>query len=233
MARAKKQGMSWQLIGIAAVLAVLVIGGLIAMLGSPGGDQVVPPIVTTKDESVSECTDPDGRPCLGNDDAPVTLYEFADFQCPHCKDYSQIYSRSIKRDFIATGQAKLVWVNFAFQGDESKSAAAAAFCAHSQGGFWSYHDWLFENQAAIANTGGFSRPRLEMIASESGLNLDDFKACLADAAMIELVETDIAFARESGIESTPSFIIGESKIEGSGDQAIEAIRSAIEAASGG
>lgn len=232
MARAQKRGMSWQLIGISAVFAVLVVGGLITLFSSGGGGDVVPPIVITKDDTVGECTDPDGRPCLGDDDAPATLYEFADFQCPHCQAHSQIYARSIKRDYLATGKAKLVWVNFAFQGPESKSAAAAALCAQRQGMFWEYHDWLFENQA-LANTGGFSRARLDMIAEDAGLDVDTFKACLEDGAVFELVEADIAFARESGIESTPSFIVGESKIEGSGEQSVDAIRSALEAASGG
>lgn len=233
MARTRKKGVSWQLIGIAAVLAVLVIGGIVSMFGDGGSDGVVPPIVVTDDDTVEVCTDPDGRPCLGSDDAPVTFYEFADFQCPHCKDHSQIYARSIKRDYIATGKAKLVWVNFAFQGAESTDAAAAALCANDQGEFWNYHDWLFENQAAIANTGGFSRARLELIAGEAGLDVDAFKACMADGEMADRVADDVSFARESGIESTPSFIVGESKIEGSGDQSVDALRSAIDAASGG
>ena len=234
MAKANGRGISWQLIGIAAVLAVLVIGGLITLLDS-GDSDIESPIVITKEESlgIGECTDPEGRPCLGDDDAPVTLYEFADFQCPHCADHSQLYAKSIKRDYIATGKAKLVWVNFSFLGDESKAAAAAGLCAQDQGYFWELHDWMFENQATLANTGGFSRARLEQMAVSAGVDGDAFKACLEDDSIAQQVEADTAFARESGVESTPSFVIGDTKVEGSGVDAVKAIGSAIEAAISG
>jgi len=230
MAKQKRKKISWQLIGISGVLAVFVVGGVIALLSGAGAGEVAEPIVRAKSPGMEECTDPEGRPCLGSDDAPVTIHEFADFQCPHCRDFSQLYVKSIKEDYIETGQAKLVWVNFAFMGDESNAAAVAGFCAQDQGMFWEMHDWIFENQRAMTDSGGFSRDRLLDMAEGAGLDVPTFEECLDDPEQLERVRADKDFGYEVGVESTPSFLVDDTKVQGAGQAAVEEIRQAIDAA---
>jgi len=237
MARRRSQGVSWQLIGIVAVLAVFLVAGIIWVASSSGRDDLEPPLIVMMDEAldleagVSE----DGYPVLGSADAPVTFYEFADFQCPHCKDHHDIYAKRINRDYVATGKAKMVWVTFAFQGDESINAAKAGYCALDQSPeqFWTLHDWLFENQAAIANTGGFAPARLALMADQIGLDVAAFDACFADPATLERVEAGKAFAIEKGVESTPSFLVGETLVAGTGEENLVPLRQALDTASTG
>lgn len=241
----KKSGISWELVGIVALLAVFGIGILVWASSGPSTGVTAPverslqPAVEGPGEPVDAGTpaaeagtavavgdaapagmerpsgvDKDGRPYLGKEDAPVTVYEFADFQCPHCKKFTLDDAPVIKADYVDKGVVKLVFVNFPFLGDESNQAARAALCASEQGKFWDMHDWLFANQAELSNTGGFSRDRLGEIAGSAGLEVETFKTCLEDPAIIERAKKDRDFGGTVGVDSTPSFLINEQLLAG-------------------
>lgn len=228
-----KNAISWELIGMAAVLAVFAFGLIIWLVAKP--DDI-------KEPSFSSATGPDGaelptgvdadgRPTLGNPDAPVTFYEFADFQCPHCKLYTTDHAKGVKEAFVATGKARLVWANAPFGGPESEAAAKAALCAGQQGKFWTMHDWLFQNQALTRNQGGFSQARLEEMAGKIGLDLDSFKACQEDPAVQDLLDADEKLLAAKGIASTPTFLVGEAKVEGAdGEKLKQTLQEAVDAA---
>jgi len=252
--RKRQRGVSWELLGIVALLGVFMVGVLI-WLASPSarggieapdfssvnlsdaGPQAEPAATGTVadvSEPVAETapaiptgTTEDGRPFVGNADAPVTIYEFADFQCPHCKAYTVEDSKAIKTDFVARGTARIVFVNFPFLGDESRLAARAALCASEQGNFWDYHDWLFHNQATVSNSGGFSRDRLVQIAEGVGLDTAAFDTCLDDTAMADKVKADQDLGTQYGVNSTPSFLIDDQLLAG---PALPTLREAIEKA---
>jgi protein-disulfide isomerase len=170
----------------------------------------------------------DGRPYLGSAAAPVTVYEFADFQCPHCRDFSHLATPTLRDEYIATGRARLVWVNNPILGDESTQAAKAGHCAAEQGEFWAYHDWLFANQAALYNSGAFSTDRLtQMAAAVEGMDATAFGECLSSTEAAEAVSRDQQFGRESGVSQTPSFLVGKTLVEG-GD--LQKVKEAIDAA---
>ena len=234
--RTKKQGPSWQLIGIVAVLAAFFIMGLIWLVSGGGEDAVKTPEIHALGGDVSEDQQgvtEDGRAFMGDADAPVVVYEFADFQCSHCRDFSQTYSKGFKRDYIASGKVKLVWVNFPFLGDESNGAAAAGYCANDQGHFWEMHDWIFENQSpTISNNGAFSPERLSEMAEGIGLDVAAFEACLSEPSTIERVQADDDFSRETGVESTPSFLVesSETLVAGGGSVEVEELIAAVEEA---
>ncbi len=236
MAKRKKQGISWQLIGIAAVLAAFFLMGLIWLLSGGSSDGPATPVSQSLGGDVAEDMHgihDDGRPFMGDPDAPVVVYEFADWQCPHCRDFSQTYSKGFKRDYIGSGKAKLVWVNFAFLGDESNTAAAAGFCAADQGEFWAMHDWIFENQTAVNNDGAYNTERLTSMAESIGLDTEVFANCMSDPETIARVQADRDFATETGVESTPSFLIGETLVAGGGQAEVLDLSTAVDTALAG
>jgi len=117
------------LIGV-VVLAVVAVA-VFASLDQAGAGQDAAPDDSALDKS------------LGAADAPVLVAEFADFQCPYCKDFSDGPGQLLKEEYVDTGKVRFVFRHFAFLGDESTWAAEASDCADEQGRFWENHDRLF------------------------------------------------------------------------------------------
>lgn len=230
---AGKNKLSWEIIGMAAILAVFGVGFLIFLLASPNAlkEPDFSSILGPDGQEIATSVDADGRSVLGDPDAPVTVYEFADFQCPHCQSYTLTQSKAVKDEFVATGIAKIVWVNAPFGGVESEAAAKAGFCAGEQGKFWPMHDWLFFNQPKLRNDGGFSDARLTEFANRIGLDEAGFSACLKDPAIQDRLDADDKLLAAKGVSSTPTFIIGERKVEGAdGEQLKKVIQETADAA---
>jgi len=230
---AAKNKLSFEIIGMAAILAVFAVGLLIYLLTSPNAikEPDFQSVVGPDGQEIPTSVDQDGRPVLGKPDAKVTVYEFADFQCPHCQHYTLTQSKAVEDAFVATGMAKMVWVNAAFGGAESEAAAKAALCAGQQGKFWVMHDWLFFNQPKVRNSNGFSPQRLADMADRIGLDQASFKACLTDPAIQDQVDADNKLLAAKGVNSTPTFLIGERKVEGAdGEQLKKVIQETFDAA---
>jgi protein-disulfide isomerase len=235
----RKKGVSWELIGMLAVLAVFVVGFVFWVLTPE--DRIMAPAFSSLDPDFEGAGDPeavieagveeDGRPSLGSQDAPVTFYEFADYQCPHCRDFTTKMAKEMKADYLATGKARLIWVNAAFGGAESEAAAIASLCASEQGLFWPMHDYLFANQANVRNQGGFATDRLLAMGDRIGADTDTLRTCIEDPAMRERVAADMEMVQEYDVDSTPSFVVGETKVVG-GDavELAKALDAAIAAA---
>jgi protein-disulfide isomerase/uncharacterized membrane protein len=151
----------------------------------------------------------------GPDDAPVTIVEFSDFQCPACAhaflDLQDLVRR--RRD------VRLVFRHYPLDDrcNEAMShgvhpvaclAACAAECAAQQDKFWEYHNLLFENQAGLA------RDTLFSLARDCGLDIARFRTCLDDPATLELVRDDVGAGSALGIKSTPTIFINGRRIEG-------------------
>lgn len=151
----------------------------------------------------------DERNVLGNPDAPVTIYEFSDFECPFCKRFIDTSYPEIKEKLIDTGKAKLVFVHFPLPSHENAlSAAMASECAAYQGKFWEMHDKLFENQASL------SVENFKIWAEELGLSTEEFNSCLDNSEPYETIFSDFSRASSYYISGTPSFIIGDEIIVG-------------------
>lgn len=99
-------------------------------------------------------------PVLGKPDAPVTVIEFADFQCPFCERFYKDAEKGIIENYVKSGKVKFVFRNYAFLGPESNIAAEGSYCASEQGKFWEYHNFLFDNQGP-ESSGTFSKENLE------------------------------------------------------------------------
>lgn len=145
----------------------------------------------------------------GNTNAPVTIVEFSDFECPYC---GKFYSESlglIRANYIDTGKANFVFMHFplGFHPDAMPTAVASE-CAGDQGKFWEMHDKIFEGQSSLGKDN-----YLEW-AGELGLNVDIFSACLISGKHDAKINSDSAYGSSIGISGTPGFFINGVKVEG-------------------
>ena len=151
---------------------------------------------------------------MGDKNAPVKIIEYADFQCPFCRQYWQETEPQIIKTYIATGKVFYEYRSVgAFIGPESASAAKAAYCAGDQGKFWEYHDVLYSNWTG-ENVGDFAPDKLSQYAVATGLAQKTFEECLSLDKYSNQIQEDVANAKASGIHSTPSFLINGKLIEG-------------------
>lgn len=150
---------------------------------------------------------------LGNQDAKVSIVEFADFQCPYCGRHHQSVEPSLVEEYVKTGKANIVYKHLAFLGPESVGAAVAAECAADQGKFWEYHDYLFEHQAG-ENQGAFTQDKLLAFGKDIGLDSAAFEKCVKDGETLSRVQADTAEAQKFGVGSTPTFFVNGEPLVG-------------------
>jgi protein-disulfide isomerase len=143
---------------------------------------------------------------LGKAEAPVTVVEWGDYQCPHCGTFNQDIAPQLIADYVATGKVRFEYRNLAFLGDESIQAAEAAMCANDQGSFWRYHDTLFANQHG-ENQGAFANDRLKDMAKQLSLDTDQFNTCLDEGTHEDEVKATRQEASAAGITSTPTIVV--------------------------
>ena len=162
-------------------------------------------------------TSVDDDPVLGDKNAPVTIVEFSDYECPFCKRHFDETLPQLIKNYIDTGTAKLVYrdLPLSFHDPMATKEAVAANCAREQGGdstYFQYHDEIFTRTKSNGN--GLSEADLTTIATAVGLDLDTFNTCLVDPAQEEEVKKDLADAGKAGATGTPSFVVGKSTSNG-------------------
>lgn len=152
-----------------------------------------------------------GRPSLGRQDAPVTMVEFSDYQCPFCKRHSLTVFPIIKKDYIDTGKLRYVFRDFPIANlhPQAKKAHEAAHCAGEQNKYWEMHEILFKNPK------GLSVKVLKRYGQDIGVDGDKFNDCLKSGKYSREIEREIADGTKAGVRGTPSFFIGPS---GSGEK---------------
>ena len=166
----------------------------------------------------------DDDPVKGNANAPVTIIQFSEFQCPFCGRFARDTLPSIQKDYIDTGKVKIIYRDFVVH-STSRIAQIASECADEQGKYWEYHDKLFENQGALDSDS------LKSYASELGLNTAQFNSCLDSEKYGSEVDKDTNDGRAVGVRGTPSFFINGKKVVGA--QPYEVFKQEIEAALAG
>jgi protein-disulfide isomerase len=151
---------------------------------------------------------------LGNANAPVTIIEYGDYQCPYCAQYFSTIEPSILQNYVNTGKAKMVFRDLPFLGPESTAAAEAAQCAEDQGKLWPYHDALYTAKLADDAKGGgegdgsLNRTLFMSIATRLGLNTATFASCIdtnKDATIVAQEKADGEVV--VGGDSTPATIV--------------------------
>lgn len=193
------------------VAAFLIGGAIIYSAGSKNAGQTANMGDTA---AVQDLLDDDV--ILGNPDAPVTIVEFGDYQCPFCAKFFRDIEPRIREEYIKTGKAKMVYRDFAFLGPESQGAALASQCAGEQGKFWAYHDGLFEAEIVDGreNNGNLSPEFLKFLAVKLGLNAAQFNSCLDSQKYKAEVEKDYNDGVAAGVRGTPATFINGKMISG-------------------
>jgi len=176
----------------------------------------------------------EGMPALGPADAPVTLIEFSDFQCPYCARATTLVDQLRER---YPDRLRVVFMHFPLSSHEwARPAAMAAQCAARQDedAFWRLHDFYFSNQDAL--TPGNVMAKSEPILAETAVNVDDWKTCATDRtsdvhrSVARQVNASLEAGKEAGVTGTPSFFVNGEKVQGA--RTVEAFARKIEAATG-
>jgi len=144
------------------------------------------------------------RPVLGSDNAPVTLVEISDYQCPYCKRFTDTTLQTLKKEYIDKGMLRIVFKDMPLDFHyKAKKAAQAAHCAGDQNQYWNMHDQLFSNIKKYTENDFISH------ALTLKLNIKKFKQCIVSDKHYDLIDKDISDVEKSGLRGTPSFIIGK------------------------
>ena len=147
-----------------------------------------------------------GSTILGNPDAKITIVEFGDYQCTFCYKFHDETMKKIDQAYIKTENVNFVYRDFPLNGPQSILASEASYCAQKQNKFWEYHDTLYNNWGG-ENTGWITKNVLIGFANDIKLDLDSFSQCLENSEFKQKVLDNEQFAREIGIDATPSFLI--------------------------
>jgi protein-disulfide isomerase len=159
--------------------------------------------------------DPLAARSKGASDAPVTVYEMADFQCPACRLFAVTVLPTLEREFVETGKVRWVFIHLPLTSIHPNAMAAAevAVCAGRQGKFWPTHDLFYQRQDAWAK---LAQPRdtLVALAQRAGADRTKLLACVRGGTARPEVELDAQRAARTGARATPSFYIEGGLLEG-------------------
>jgi protein-disulfide isomerase len=143
---------------------------------------------------------------LGNPKAPVTLLEFADLQCPFCRDYTLNTFPSVVAKYVKSGKVKMVFQNYAFIGPDSLTAARAAEAAGKQNKLWNFIDVFYNNQGT-ENTDYVTDKFLTKIADGAGVDSKKMLTDRQDPKVDQAIALAQQAAQQAGVNSTPTFIL--------------------------
>ena len=224
--RKRQRQIIWAVAGVAAV-AVIVVVVLIAMSGNESAELVeVEPLRDDLETGVTA----EGYPYRGPADAPVTVVEYSDYNCPVCGEFSLSTMGLIDDQLLATGQARYVVQPYALW-EESVPVVEAGICAREQEAFWDFHHVLFANQALFSTRQPPSRGLLRQCAEVVGLDVDAFDACLDQGRQDEVVAASQVAKVELEVTSTPTFFVNGQRTQLLREESFfDTIRKAVEAA---
>jgi len=194
--------MDKKIVIIGVIVAIMAIG-IITTYSSPSNETVNLDMGRTHGDVATSM----GSPILGDPDAPITIIEFGDFQCHACYNWFHAHKPAIYENYIATGKANLIFVDLAFLGRDSPTAAQAAYCAEDQGRYWDYHNLLYNSQESKIDNGWANSESLKNFAFNLSLDMDLFESCLDSGKYTKRVQYNVSEAKKHNAKATPTFII--------------------------
>ncbi len=147
----------------------------------------------------------------GDPNAPVTIIEFADFECPGCGQFAALQGPDIKKRIIDAGLANFRFYDFPLTSIHQNTMAAhlAASCAADQGKFWEMHDAIFAGQMDW-NTQATTNPRkvFDSYATQLALDMTAYNSCFDTQKNLAKIQANAAAGTERGVSSTPTLVVG-------------------------
>ena len=163
-------------------------------------------------DSVSAAADR-GR-IRGSASAPVWFIEVSDFQCPFCKQWHDASFAKIDSEYVKTGKVRMAYLNFPLSiHANARAAAEAAMCASVQDKFWQMHEALFATQPRWEDQPN-PLPTFDSLAVAAGVDAKAWRDCMTTHATAKIIDADHDRSRSAGVGSTPTFFIGDRKLEG-------------------
>lgn len=142
---------------------------------------------------------------MGREDAPVTMVEFTDYQCPFCRKFEHDSFAELKKNYIDTGKVRFVSRDLPLEFHPNAAPAAQAVrCAGEQHKFWEMHDAIMQDTATDLSTDSILK-----YGDKVGLDMTAFRACVAEKRFVAAIQKDTADAGTMGISGTPSFVIAK------------------------
>jgi len=177
------------------------------VVAAQAGGPVVEAPVTEEPQFVRYDVSSDGFPSIGPEDAPIVIVEFSDYQCPFCRRWHEEVYASLLNSY--PGKIRLVYRHLPLTSihPDAFPAAEAAMCAGEQNAYWPFHEKLFSDDALGSSV-------YSQYAEDLDLNLATFETCIAERKYQEAVQTDLDFAVNLGVRSTPTFFINGLAIVG-------------------
>lgn len=161
------------------------------------------PVLT--EEEIAGLTDDD--PVMGSSDAPITMVEFSDFQCPYCYRFFTEVFPLIEENYIKTGKVKFVYRDFPLsKHPQAGLTAEAAQCAHDQGKFSEMHDLIFQNQMEWAGNPEAAK-LMNTYAESISLNMTQFYDCMKTHKYAQETRKDLIDGATMGVTGTPTFFV--------------------------
>lgn len=181
-------------------------------------EEASPPESDAQQEQASELSqlarrDPADAAARGELTAPVVIIEYADFRCAYCAVFANEVLPTVMTEYVDTGLVRFEWRDAPVLGETSPEAAIAAHAAGAQGLFWEYSAALY----ATEPTGGtvWDQAAVTAIAATiPGLDVEAFTLALDDPAHAQRVAADLQEAQAIGVTGTPTFIVGNTPVQG-------------------
>jgi protein-disulfide isomerase len=217
----KKSYLITGVVGISAFLIGAMVGffafsfasgrGAFVAEQQPGAIQQPQVAQPTQPPQVVPGVSADDDPSIGDEDAPILIVEFSDFQCPYCTRFHQQTLQPLLEQY--GDKIRFVYRDYPLTGihPDALKAAEAAECADEQGKFWDLHDAMFENQTV---TGVGVAAIAGMAENIEGLDVDALNECIESGKYAEEVQKDMTDASSYGVTGTPTFFINGVRLVG-------------------
>ncbi len=210
---------------IVLAIIILVAGAIIVSKVAPSAVSVTP--FTARSINAPTGVTPEGYAYKGSPDAPVTVIEYGDFQCPSCAAFATQQEVAFDQRYIETGKVRFIYHDFPLpQHNNAVIAAAAARAAGEQGKFWPMHDLLFARQRAWSSSSAI-QPLLISYAEALGLDRQAFEQALTSETFVPALEAARQQSEQRGIQATPTFEVNGRLVDAS--QLEAAIAAALQA----
>lgn len=217
---------------VLAVVGVIGVGAIVYSMNSSGGMVTAPLDMSQVADAETLLAQAQGI-VIGDENAPVQMIVFSDFQCGGCGYWSGNIEPLVKQQFVETGKVRYTYYDFPLVSIHAHAflAARAARCANDQGRFWEYHDRVFAGQGSWSYSRSAPVAEFTQYATDVGLDVGAFSGCLNSDRHADVVTANQLLGEQLGVGATPTVFVGQRRLADEW-QDFNAVSAAIQAAGG-